>query len=302
MQPIVSIIIRAYNAERYLKEALFSIISQTYEGNKEILILFDKGSKTEKALDIASEFKKNYEITAFKVIKHEHMSPFRALQLGLKYAEGKYVGFLDYDNVYKEDFLEKNVKELERGADATFTFSKPVNEKLEPVDISENFPLSLKVLRFLVSKAPLKWFVEHPPSKLDVLKLLIMNYVDMSSLMISSKSKEILIRAFEKLKHRYFDWIYEDWLSALILAKENVKSKRVDGTTYFYRIHDQNITATFDPDKEIPKTLMHLEREIKTLKAFQYLYKDRVSLGEITILRGVLMRKLFKIWKSYTTT
>ncbi len=297
MQPTVSIIIRAYNAERYLREALFSIVSQTYDDKKEVLILFDKGSKTEKALEIASEFKKKYDndLTVFEIIKHEHMTPFRALQLGLKYAKGNYIGFLDYDNIYKDDFLERNVKELENGVDATFTFSTPVNERLEPIDISENLPTSLKILKFFISKPPLKWFVDHPPSKLDLTKLLIVNYVDISSLMISSTSKDILIKAFEKLNHRYFDWIYEDWLSALILAKENVKSKRVDGTTYFYRIHEQNITATLDPEKELPKTLMHLEREVKTLKAFQFLYKDKLSLRERAILKGILIRKLFKI-------
>lgn len=289
MQPDVSIIVRAVDAEKYLENALSSILSQTYRGSKEIVVVVDECPKSEKAIKIAFDFKNNHEDseTHFKIIKHsQHLAPFRAIQLGLRYAEGEFVGFLDYDNVYKKDFLEKNLKELEKGVDITFTFFTPVNDKLEPVDISKS--IQLKILKALVKEAP---------SKLEVKKLLFLNYVDMSSLMLNSNSKDLIIKKFENLKHRYFDWVFEDWLIALVLAKEGLKSKRVLETTYLYRIHDQNTAFNFGQTKDVIKALMNYEREIKTLKAFQYLYKESMSFSENLILKAVLALKSWKLFR-----
>ena len=102
-----SVIIRAYNAEKYLKDAINSVLNQRCGCNIEVLVLYDEGS-TDKTWSVIEEIVKNTNLPHninLKVIKHPHMSPFRALQLGLKKARGNYVTILDYDNIYPPSYL-----------------------------------------------------------------------------------------------------------------------------------------------------------------------------------------------------
>lgn len=104
MQPLFSVIIRAYNASRYIAEALSPIINQTYSGPIEILVLYDEGTR-DNTMEIISEFLKRINNKTFpdrliRIYAHTHMSPFRSLQVGLKLANGNYITILDYDNVF----------------------------------------------------------------------------------------------------------------------------------------------------------------------------------------------------------
>jgi cellulose synthase/poly-beta-1,6-N-acetylglucosamine synthase-like glycosyltransferase len=51
MYESVSVIVRAYNAEKYIRKALNSILSNTYEGLIEIIVCYDQGSK-DRSLDV----------------------------------------------------------------------------------------------------------------------------------------------------------------------------------------------------------------------------------------------------------
>ena len=100
-----SIIMALYNVENYLNEAIDSIINQTigFEENVQ-LILVDDGS-TDKSKDIAYEYEKRYPDNVVFLSK-ENGGQASARNLGLKYAQGKYLNFLDSD-----DYISKNTLE-----------------------------------------------------------------------------------------------------------------------------------------------------------------------------------------------
>jgi glycosyltransferase involved in cell wall biosynthesis len=54
-EPHISVIIRAYDAEATIREAIESVINQTYEGPIEIVICYDKGS-SDRTYDIVAEY------------------------------------------------------------------------------------------------------------------------------------------------------------------------------------------------------------------------------------------------------
>lgn len=99
----ISVIIPLYNAERYLAEALQSVLLQTY-GNFEVICIDDcSDDATGKIL--ANFRKKDARI---KILTNEkRLGAAGARNRGLKKAQGKYVIFLDGDDIFDEELLEK---------------------------------------------------------------------------------------------------------------------------------------------------------------------------------------------------
>ncbi|CDB35850.1 glycosyltransferase group 2 family protein [Phascolarctobacterium sp. CAG:266] len=105
----ISVIIPVYNVEKYLKRCLDSVINQAYK-NLEI-ILVDDGS-TDNTLKILQEFAlKNSRI---KIFCQENQGAAVARNLGLSIATGKYVIFLDSDDYFEKDLVEKSVERAEK--------------------------------------------------------------------------------------------------------------------------------------------------------------------------------------------
>ena len=107
MNPLVSIIIPVYNAEKYLSETIKSAINQTWE-NKEIIII-DDGS-TDQSFFIA----KSYENDWIKVFHQENKGASSARNYGLRQAKGEYIQFLDADDLLNQDKIEIQVKLLQQ--------------------------------------------------------------------------------------------------------------------------------------------------------------------------------------------
>lgn len=106
---LVSIIIPAYNVEKYIERCLISINKQTYQ-NIEVLIIND-GSR-DNTESVVLEFCKAYE--NFKYYKKENGGVSSARNLGLDMASGDYISFIDSDDTIEPTFIEKlvnNIKE-----------------------------------------------------------------------------------------------------------------------------------------------------------------------------------------------
>ena len=100
--PNVSIIIPAYNVEKYLERCLESLVKQTL---KEIeIIVVDDGS-TDKTLEIAREYEKLD--ARIKVISQTNQKQGAARNKGLEVAKGEFVGFVDSDDWVDLDYFEK---------------------------------------------------------------------------------------------------------------------------------------------------------------------------------------------------
>lgn len=99
---LISVIIPAYNAEKYLKECLDSVLNQTLK-NIEI-ILIDDGS-TDSSLDICKQYKNEHSNIVLLLQKNSGSG--KARNAGIETAKGEFVVFLDSDDYYPEnDILE----------------------------------------------------------------------------------------------------------------------------------------------------------------------------------------------------
>jgi len=118
---LVSVIIPFYNRIGLLKESIISVINQTYKPIE--LILIDDHS-SEKFDD---SFLKEYSAKDFRVklIRNEkNMGPGLARETGRLIAKGDYFAYLDSDDFWHSNFLEKLVRYLEEHEDIGMAYSK----------------------------------------------------------------------------------------------------------------------------------------------------------------------------------
>lgn len=101
MEPLISVIIPVYRVENYLKRCIESVLAQTYK-NIEILLV-DDGSPDE-CPKICDEYAKRY--AHIRVFHQNNRGLSGARNTGIDHAEGKYLAFLDSDDVYSPYFLE----------------------------------------------------------------------------------------------------------------------------------------------------------------------------------------------------
>ena len=105
---LISVIVPVYNVEDYLKEAIESVMKQSYK-NIEI-ILIDDGSKDNSGI-ICDEYAKKDD--RIKVIHQENKGLSGARNTGLANANGEYIMFLDSDDLFVEESCEKMLKYIE---------------------------------------------------------------------------------------------------------------------------------------------------------------------------------------------
>ena len=135
-QPLVSIIIVSYNAEKFIKKTLESCLAQTYSP-LEILIL-DNFSK-DNTIEIIEYFKDS-RIKLFK--GKSNVGPYAGLNFLIDRAQGKYIAVQDHDDIWfpekikkQIEFLEKNPSYIACGTNTFYYF-----EKIDRFTLTHNTP------------------------------------------------------------------------------------------------------------------------------------------------------------------
>ncbi len=117
-----SVIIPVYNGERYIKDAIDSVLSQSFE-NFEIIIVNDNSTdNTEKIIfDNYTQVIEKGKIIYFKNQKNMERSYSR--NKGYELSNGDYIFFLDYDDKWEKDYLKESVFYLQ-DHDVVYSFPR----------------------------------------------------------------------------------------------------------------------------------------------------------------------------------
>ena len=94
-----SILVCAYNAEKYLKECLDSLVNQTIDKSKYEIVLVNDGS-TDKTVEIAKSFK------GIKIVNQENKGLSEARNTAVKNSGGDWIIFVDADDYISKDLLQ----------------------------------------------------------------------------------------------------------------------------------------------------------------------------------------------------
>ncbi len=149
----VSIIIPCYNSGKYLREAVESTCKLDGREKYEIeLIIVDDGSTDPYTLQVLAEL----EQQSVRVIHRSNGGPAAARNTGVDHSSGRYIVFLDSDNILKSDFVQECIRVQEQtNADIVYALSDFFGDSTEPRFTTGDF---------------------------DLHKILIENYIDMCCL------------------------------------------------------------------------------------------------------------------------
>lgn len=246
MNKKVSIIVPVYNAEKYLKRSIESILNQTYK-DLEIIIIDDKSTDNSKKIIQKYASSDNRIRTFFSEI---NQGVSKSRNIGMKSVSGDYILFMDAD-----DYIVKNAIE------------KMVNASLKyKADIVDNYHLIIynnkgKKYYFTESKVPKKDLVMHSlKENIDVLNK--STYI--TGKLIDKKLIDGL--TFDESLRRYEDLVFEHQLKIKLKNMVFVK----DVLYYYYQVSDSLINtlgtkheAYLDAAKEVIKNYKNSSEEIK---------------------------------------
>lgn len=112
MQPIVTTIIPCYNRAQCIGDAIESALAQNIDGRHEIVVV-DDGSD-DGSVEVVKKWASNVRL----VQQRQNGGPAAARNAGLQIASGKYVAFLDSDDVWLPGKLQEQIQLLETNPDA----------------------------------------------------------------------------------------------------------------------------------------------------------------------------------------
>jgi teichuronic acid biosynthesis glycosyltransferase TuaG len=127
---LVSVIMPIYNAEKYLSDTLNSIFSQDYKDIE--IVLVDDCSKDNSA-NIIMEYQKEHPQIVY-YLQEKNMGAGAARNKALELAKGQYVAFLDSDDIWLPDKINRQI-ELMKKTDSPFSYTaiEMMDEKGETI-------------------------------------------------------------------------------------------------------------------------------------------------------------------------
>jgi len=118
MKPLVSIVIPAYNAEKWIGYAVQSALAQTWP-RKEIIVIND--GSTDRTAEVVRQFASR----GMQVVSTENRGLSAAINQGLRICQGDYIQELDADDLLAPDKIERQLAALREGDSKRLLLSSP---------------------------------------------------------------------------------------------------------------------------------------------------------------------------------
>jgi len=254
----VSIIMNCYNGEKYLHEALSSIISQTYQNWE--LIFFDNQS-TDQSKIIFESFK---EPRFFYYYADEHTKLFKARNKAMKKTNGDLIAFLDVDDYWSEIKLERQCDKFHEDRDLDFVFSK--------YSVVDEFFDSIKTKQ------------KEDLSKRTQEELIIDYQVGLSTVMIRKNLLERINFSFDENYNIIGDF---DAFANLI---QKVKYLYINKELSYYRWHDFNL-STVNQNQELEELENWVEKS-KNLVSQTVINHIKNKIEYMTMIKKIKTEKM----------
>ena len=216
--PIISIIMPAYNAESFIAGSIESVINQTYR-NWELLIIND--GSTDRTQTIAENYSE--KDNRIKVINQPNKRLGGARNTGIKNSSGEWIAFLDSDDLWASNKLQRQLEEAFRHSGASVIYSNG----------------------YIFNGDNLKDLVTYPTksgsfSANDMYQMEYQaNYIPVLAVLV----KKELVDRIGYQEERIFFYGCEDWDFWLRAAKLNAVFLGLEDYLFFYRRHGANMSS-----------------------------------------------------------
>lgn len=206
---LVSVIIPIFNSEKYISDTIISVQNQTYQ-NWEMLLV-DDGS-TDETQTIITSFLTDKRIQFYPLEKNSGTGVAR--NFGVAKAAGKYISFLDADDLWKTKKLEKQINFMQtHNQPFTFSFYDCIDE--------QGNSLNRRI---------------EAPRNLSYRQLFFCNYVgNLTGIYNVDYFGKISISNIRKR---------QDWMHWLTILKKIKTAKPVPESLAFYRIRENSLSTS----------------------------------------------------------
>ena len=259
ISPLVSVIIPAYNHEKYVQETIKSIIDQTYQ-NIELLIVDDgsKDSTWQKIQESENECRKRFVNIHFETKKNEGVC--KTLNRLLSLAKGEYVYLIASDDLAKPDAIKKEAEFLNNNPGYTLAVG---NNDIIDSESRVCYWNKKREIVYDIKKAKSKTFVEYLKrhnnffNEKDFGKYSTIfrgNYIPNGYLLRKS--------IFNKIGFFPEQNITEDYWLMMQISKYS-KMKYIDEVLFSYRWHNSNTIKNVEKIKTMGYNTLALEVDIQ---------------------------------------
>ena len=246
--PKISVIIPTYNREDYISETIQSVLNQTYKDFE--IIVIDDGS--------TDNTKKRLEpyLSKIKLIEQRNHERAVSRNKGVKNSSGEYIAFLDSDDLWAKDKLEKQVEVLDNKRDTILVYGQclRVNEKSKKIKTAKRQTKGYSGFVFE--------------------KLLFRNFIISPTPLIRRQDFE-KTSGFETKYIPYEDWEY--WIRFSLLGKFHF----LQDPLAYYRIHPQQSVKLTNAKKIEEVTTLLLEDSFKLKEVKPEITKKSLGLANL---------------------
>lgn len=216
----VSVVMPAYNHERFIAAAVDSVLEQTYAELE--LVVIDDGST-----DATGEIVRAYSDPRIRFFHQKNQDAFNALNRGMSLCEGFYISIINSDDVYAPDRLRRLVElQQKTSAQCIFTDVTPIDDAGDPFPDREH-----------------PWCVWHERNRDYFLRtgdlyngFLHGNYMVTTSNLFMTRSLQQTVGEFAAIRYLHdYDYIFR-----ILLAAEDATLYVHNEKLLSYRIHGAN--------------------------------------------------------------
>ncbi|MBE9192478.1 glycosyltransferase family 2 protein [Gloeocapsopsis crepidinum LEGE 06123] len=285
----VTVIIPVYKVEKYIAETVRSVLQQTYSDFE--LLLVDDGSP-----DASVEVCQNICDPRIKILRQHNQGPAAARNLGIRHAQGEYIAFIDGDDLWLPQKLEKHLEHLHNSPAVGVSFSRSA-------------------------------FIDEAGHSLNSYQMPVLRDINPNSIVlcnpVGNGSAPVVRRAvleaikfecdrngttedcyFDPQLHRSED--VECWLR--IALQTNWQIEGIPDVLTLYRVNSGGLSANLYKQLESWETVLDKTRDYapefiaqweKPAKAYQlqYLARTAVRLKAGTMAAQFIYRTLFTYWR-----
>lgn len=252
----VSAIMPVYNREKYLDEAIKSVLNIDYS-NIELIIVND--GSTDNSLEICKSYAKKYPDIVKLIDIKENTGAGNAFDIAMKNATGKYICVTASDDVQHKDRFKICLETLQKHVDITMVFCnyEAINSKGQLIGRSLHIPKEINNSNLL----------NHQLRR---------NYMF---------SGLCLMRNIPDIQYDKSLRVSVDYDMFLKLIYKGYKAIFLDKILYYYRIHDENISAKYNNSRE---TVKYILNKFKVEDLLKRLREDEIDNKNIYITLGIM--------------
>jgi len=250
-KPKVTVLMAVFNGEKYLKESITSILTQTFT-DFEFLIVND--GSTDKSVEIINEFKDN----RIRLVNNSlNAGVAKALNKSFALIQGDYVARMDCDDICLPERLEKEVAILNNNPEIAVVVAN-----IAIIDTEEN---------------EIGFWQEDIAAKTNEDIYRMLPYENCIS------NPAVMLRRDSLIKYKYHSFRKgsEDWDLWLQMASDGEKFYKINELLVKYRIHNSSVTAGFNR-----KNIYRKKNAIQVRYFFSRVMEGKVNKFDLRVLRN----------------